>query len=531
MNWNEFNRKIAVTFGCLLLVSSTTNAHALFCDPANIILSTQAMVDNFQLDHGPCDWIGSLTISGADITNLRGLEGVVQSNGNVLIKDNPELLSLDGLETLDTVGGDFEIINNASLTHIDGLFSLEYVGRRLRIERNPNLENLNGLASLRTVKSFFYLEKNDALKNLQGLSSFEVTLSFNIKYNGSLETLDGLDSLTGVDPITGTKLGLRIFGNPKLLSLTGLENIVELRELFIQGGSLENLEGLSGLRTIDMELIISLTQTLESLDGLDALERVGTVWLVSNSALVNVDALHLVSELDELIIRTNPLLRNLDGLTSLVEVSRSVTILENSLLDSCGALVAVLDQTDDAEIGPGLPGLPDVGGNVLIGENATGCDCILQILEPGSGMFAMNPALTDAWFNPLHNGQGFFINLYPDLETIFIGWFTFETADRESFEATAVIGEPYHRWLTATGDWIGTKATLDVTKTSGGVFDSGEPVVNSITGNYGTVTIIFHKCDSATLSYDLYGIASGSTPLVRVAPDNVARCESWSNYY
>jgi hypothetical protein len=491
MSWNKYKQVFVVTFGYLLLVSSANNVHALFCDPANITLSTQAMVDNFQQDHGPCDWVGSLTIRGADITNLRGLEGVVQSNGNVLIKDNPELLHLAGLEKLVTAGGDFEITDNASLTQIDGLISLEYVGRRLRIERNPNLENLNGLASLRTVKSFFYLERNDALKSLQGLSSFEVTLSFNIKYNGSLETLDGLDSLTGVDPITGTKLGLRIFGNPKLLSLTGLENIVELRELFIQGGSLENLEGLSGLHTIDMELIIQLTQTLESLDGLDSLESVGEVSLVSNAALTSLGALYRVSELDQLVIRTNPMLQNLDGLDSLLEVA----------------------------------------GNVLVGENASGCNCILQILEPGSGMFVLNPALTDAWFNPLHNGQGFFINLYPDLETIFVGWFTFETADRESYEDTAVIGEPYHRWLTATGDWIGVKATFDVTMTSGGVFDSGEPVVNSIPENYGTVTIIFHTCDSATLSYDLYGIASGSTPIVRVASDNVVRCKTWSNFY
>ncbi|MFC1796765.1 hypothetical protein ACFL1V_06675 [Pseudomonadota bacterium] len=530
MSWNKYKQVFVVTFGYLLLVSSATNIHALFCDPANITLSTQAMVDNFQQDHGPCDWVGSLTIRGADITNLRGLEGVVQSNGNVLIIDNPELLHLDGLEKLVTAGGDFEITDNASLTQIDGLISLEYVGRRLRIERNPNLENLNGLSSLHTVKSYFYINGNNSLINLNGLSSFENALTLNIFNNAQLTSLEGLDSLTGGNSLTGVKLTLRIGNNPSLRSLHGLEQIVELRDLELGNTSFNDLSGLSGLREIDENLWILNDQSLKTVDGLNSLLKVGEVRFVYSS-LVNVDALLNISRLDELVIRHNRYLLDLDGLSSLAEVVGDVTILDNSLLNMCGSLSTILDKVDDAEMGPGPAGMPDVGGDVLIGDNALGCDCIFEILEPGSGRFVLNPALTDAWFDPSQNGQGFFINLFDDVGLIFIGWFTYETADREFYEPTAIIGEPYHRWLTATGGWVGTKGSLDLTLTSGGVFDSGEVVVNSPPESYGTVTIIFHSCESATLSYDLYGIASGSIPIVRVAPDNVARCQSWSNYY
>jgi len=512
-------------------ITNATTVEAQRCQPSDITLTTQAMVDTFQQDHGPCDEVGNLTVSGADITNLTGLAGLAESTGNIRINQNPLLQGLEGLRAMTRVQWDFELTDNAVLTQVDGLTSLEYVGKILRIERNPSLENLQGLSSLRTVRSYFYLQSNDVLRSLQGLTSFEETLTFNIKYNDSLESLAGLDSLTGVNSPGGGKLGIRLFGNPKLLSLTGLENIIELRELFIQGGSLTDLEGLSGLRSIDLELIVQLTQGFETLKGLDSLESVEEVSLVSNAALRSVSGLDRVSKMGQLAIRTNPKLQTLDGLESLLEVTGDVTILENPILDSCGAIEKVLDQNDDLDPGPGPPGMPDVGGNVLVGENAAGCNCILQVLQPGSGMFVLNPALTDAWFNPLHNGQGYFINLYPDLERIFVGWFTFETADREPYEAPAVIGEPYHRWLTASGDWTGTKATLDVTMTSGGVFDSSEPVENSPPETYGTVTIIFHSCDSATLSYNLDGITSGSSPIIRVSPDNVARCEEWSDYY
>lgn len=525
MSPNQSRRKIAVSLGCILLACSAPEIHAQLCDPADITLSTQTMVDNFQRDHGPCDLVGSLTVSGPDIANLQGLRELVASNGNVTIRNNPELPTLEGLESFVSVGGSLELTDNASLARLSGVTALEYVGQRLRIARNAQLEHLFGLSALRTVRSFVVIEQNGSLADLQGLGSLEEALTFNVVGNARLQSLRGVDSLNGHNLI------LRIFDNPELRNLEGLEHIAELRGLFLQGGSLDDLDGLSGLRAIDWEFIIQLSGSLRSLDGLDVLERVGTVWFVGNAALTNVDALHRVSQLDDLIIRSNPSLLHLDGLSALVGVAGDVKILDNASLGSCGALATVLDRVDDADAGPGPPGLPDVGGDALVGDNAPGCNCILQVLEPGSGMFVLNPALTDAWFNPLQDGQGFFINVFSDLETMFVGWFTFETADRGPDEAWAIIGEPYHRWLTATGGWAGIKARLDVTLTAGGVFDSGEGVANSPPDGYGNLTIIFHSCDSATLSYELYGIANGAIPLVRLADDNVARCRSWSDYY
>ena len=80
----------------------------------------------------------------------------------------------------------------------------------------------------------------------------------------------------------------------------------------------------------------------------------------------------------------------------------------------------------------------------------------------------------------------------------------------------ADLGEPYHRWLTAIGDWSGNLATLDVVNSFGGVFDDQTEVTNSDPGTYGTMTIEFHDCRSATLTYDLVGIGSGEIPIRRI---------------
>ena len=138
-----------------------------------------------------------------------------------------------------------------------------------------------------------------------------------------------------------------------------------------------------------------------------------------------------------------------------------------------------------------------------------------------------NPGLNDAWYNPVTDGQGFFINVFPEVETIFVGWFTFETADRPGAAPSADLGEPYHRWLTAIGGWSGSTATLDVFNTSGGQFDDPTPVTVSPAQSYGTITIQFHDCATATLTYDLFAIGeAGEIPIQRIVPDNVALCEA-----
>ncbi len=142
--------------------------------------------------------------------------------------------------------------------------------------------------------------------------------------------------------------------------------------------------------------------------------------------------------------------------------------------------------------------------------------------------FVLGPWLNGSWFNPDTSGQGIFIDVFSGITLVFMAWFTYDTSQPPDGIA-AVIGHPGHRWLTAQGPFDGDTARLDVTLTSGGLFDDSTPTSNSEPGSYGTITLQFSSCREGTLSYDFPGLGlQGSFPLSRISNDNVAFCENAS---
>jgi cyclophilin family peptidyl-prolyl cis-trans isomerase len=141
-----------------------------------------------------------------------------------------------------------------------------------------------------------------------------------------------------------------------------------------------------------------------------------------------------------------------------------------------------------------------------------------------SNNFIINAGLNDAWYNPDTDGQGFLISVFPEIESLFIAWFTFDT-ERPDPSADASLGEPGHRWLTAQGTYSGNQAVLDIYVSEGGIFDSGTPAVES--SKNGTLTIEFSDCSAGTISYDLPSVGrQGVIPVQRIVPDNLPLCEA-----
>ena len=141
--------------------------------------------------------------------------------------------------------------------------------------------------------------------------------------------------------------------------------------------------------------------------------------------------------------------------------------------------------------------------------------------------FTMNAGLNDAWFNPVTNGQGFFITIFPDLGFASIAWFTYDT-ELPPLDAIANLGDPGHRWLTGVGQIIGDEAVLSIELTSGGIFDTPAEIERTDPpGSDGTFTLKFKNCSSGTLEYDITSIDSqGTVPIVRAAADNVRLCNA-----
>jgi len=139
----------------------------------------------------------------------------------------------------------------------------------------------------------------------------------------------------------------------------------------------------------------------------------------------------------------------------------------------------------------------------------------------------LNAGLNDAWFNPETDGQGFFINVFPDQGLVSLAWFTYDT-ELPAAGAHANFGDAGHRWITALGPIAGNQSIMDITTTSGGIFDDPKPVARTDPpGSDGTIKLTLDNCASGTVSYDIPSIGRQGTVLIqRVVSDNQAYCET-----
>jgi len=141
-------------------------------------------------------------------------------------------------------------------------------------------------------------------------------------------------------------------------------------------------------------------------------------------------------------------------------------------------------------------------------------------------VFKINPGLNDAWYNPATDGQGFLVTVFPDIQEMFVAWFTFDT-ERPPEDVTAQLGDPGHRWLTAQGSYDGDSATLTILVTEGGVFDAAQPPATTDPAGDGTMTLEFADCTEGLVSYEITSLGiSGEIPIQRIAPDNISLCET-----
>jgi hypothetical protein len=148
----------------------------------------------------------------------------------------------------------------------------------------------------------------------------------------------------------------------------------------------------------------------------------------------------------------------------------------------------------------------------------------LMAPEQAPSAFSINAGVNDAWVHDGAPNQGIFLTAFPDLELMFAAWFTFDS-ERPDPGASATIGAPDQRWITALGPYSGNTATLAAELTTGGRFNSnaGNPQQDT---TYGTIEIDFASCAAASVAYDFPTAGqSGDFDVNRVLNDNVAICE------
>src|SRR5512132_3217125 len=120
--------------------------------------------------------------------------------------------------------------------------------------------------------------------------------------------------------------------------------------------------------------------------------------------------------------------------------------------------------------------------------------------------------LTGSWYEPATDGQGFEVEVFPDLVApgtayVFVSWFTYD----------AVAGGPERqRWYTLGGNVAsGEAASLAIYQNIGGNFNA--PPATSPT-TVGTASLRFDSCTSGQLTYTFTDGSgrSGTIPLTRL---------------
>ncbi len=272
---------------------------------------------------GPCAesiWPGGIIIAAPE--DLAQLTGVTAIAGSLSLECST-CPSFQGLECLEQVAGELWISGNDLVADMTGFYCLTEVGGHLTVFDNPGLTSLAGLGRLAHVGGHF-----------------------DIGDNGSLESLAGLEALTAVD------VHLRITGNT----------------------SLERICGVTNLEWIGDGLNIEENGRIYNLDGLESFtggSEYTSIEISDNPSLINLFGLGPIASANMIAINGNPMLRYLDGLESLEQVTGPFWIGGNFHLKSIAALGSLAAVGDYSAIGAN-PHLPECAVEELNAQLSSG---------------------------------------------------------------------------------------------------------------------------------------------------------------
>jgi len=202
-----------------------TRVSSQSCLPDGIIFTTQTQIDSFHTDYPGCTEIeGFVRITGNDIKNLSGLNGVTSIGGNLSVSQTDSLINFTGLNTLLSIGDQFitgwwENNMNLALQNFVGLERLKTVGSNFSVRANLSLIDFTGLDSLRSVGNM-EIGYNEMLTSLSGLVSLD-SIHYGLTVSGTESLLD----LAGLSNLSYVNHYVEIKYNESLISLSGLDNL------------------------------------------------------------------------------------------------------------------------------------------------------------------------------------------------------------------------------------------------------------------------------------------------------------------
>ena len=355
------------------------------CPSADIVLTSQAEIDNFTINYPGCtmlthnvkvdgaintitnvngfsDIVGgqNIFIQGTQISDLYGLHNL-ETAGHLALWGNPNLQNLEGLTALQTAVS-LEVFVNAGITDLSGMDSIQSFGN-VSLFGNGSLVDITHLSFLETLTSLTI--GTNALTTFAGLENLHtIEEDFNI----SNEAVINVDALSNLQSIGGS---LFFIGNSQLTDISGLSNIQALVDLYIvETPNLANLSGLENIQSFSGKLRIGFNPQLTDLSVFSNITSVRDLDVYENENLLSLDGLENLEEIQQrLFINGNPLLNSIAGIGDVSpEGIEEVVIFSNPNLTVCNVPLICTVVND-----------PAVAKTIF--DNQTGCNSVQEVQD------------------------------------------------------------------------------------------------------------------------------------------------------
>jgi hypothetical protein len=266
--------------------------------------------------------------AASDAARLEELRGFDEVTGSVTLTGAIDDLS--ALECLTRVGRDLEL-SSLRVRSLRGLEALQHVEGSLIVERLDSLVDLRALSAVESVGDDLRVWANPLLATLSGLEGITHVEQVVVSSNPQLADLEGLSGLT----TAGT---VNINRNTSLTNVEGLRNLVSCALLALWDlQSLTTLEGLRNLRGAQVE--ITTAPELRTLHGLEQISG-ATVMIHWLPQLRDLSGLGTVEALS---VGGNAMLESLDGIGGVSSSAGFIWLELNPNLVDIGALASVTE--------------------------------------------------------------------------------------------------------------------------------------------------------------------------------------------
>ena len=305
-------------------------------------------------------------LNSDNLTNFEGLSGLTSIGRTLYVSHNSTLLNFDGLDSLAYIGGSLIVEGNGALKSIGPLPALDTIAEGVLLHQNFYLENIDGLAKITKLTYLEFIE-NSSLQNLNGLAHItSVSGKFTLSGNYKLQNINPLASLTSVGGTLRIHLNNRLKNLDSLINLTFVGGDLEI----VWHDSLKEISGLQHLSTVKGNILLEYNKQMDHIGGLQNLVKVGgNLEFHANAKLKTIDGISNLTAIGgSLIVVNNGSLTKIGKFARQGKVKKDLDIKVNSkLTDCCGIQELIITYS--------------VGRNIILSNNATGCDSVSEIIH------------------------------------------------------------------------------------------------------------------------------------------------------